>query len=321
MPPTLSAGIEPVTKQFLDTVNSATGPALYELSPSEARKVFDGLQANPGPMPAVDVEDRTVPGGPTGSVPVKILRPVGSTGVLPVVVYIHGAGWVCGGFASHERLVRELCVGTGAAVVFVDFTLSPEARYPVAIEQSYAATKWVAENAATIKVDPKRLAVAGDSVGGNMAIAVTLLAKERGGPALAFQLLFYPVTDAAFDTPSYREFATNHFLTREAMKWFWNQYTTNESDRTQITASRLRATVEQLKGLPPALVMCGEFDVLRDEGEAYAHKLIAAGVRTTALRFHGTIHDFVLLHAVKDTPATRGAMTHAIATLRAELGT
>ncbi len=320
MPPTLSSGIEPVTKQFLDAVNAATGPALYELSPAEARKVFDGLQANPGPMPAVDVEDRTVPGGPTGSVPVKILRPAGATGVLPVVVYIHGAGWVCGGFAAHERLVRELCVGTGAAVVFVEFSLSPEAKYPTAIEQSYAVTKWVAENAAAIEVDPKRLAVAGDSVGGNMTIAVTLLAKERGGPGIAFQVLFYPVTDAAFDTPSYREFATHHFLTREAMKWFWNQYTTNESDRARITASPLRATVEQLKGLPPALVMCGEFDVLRDEGEAYAHKLIAAGVRTTAVRFHGTIHDFVLLHAIKDTPAARGAMAQAVAALKAEFG-
>lgn len=317
MPAPLSAGIEPVTRKFLDAVNAATGPAIYELPVPDARKVFDGLQAGPVPMPDVAVEDHTVPGGPTGSVPVKILRPVGSTGVLPAVVYVHGAGWVFGGFDTHERLVRELCAGTGAAVVFVEYARSPEAKYPVAVEQSYAVAKWVAENAAALKLDPAKVAIAGDSVGGNMTIAVTLLAKERGGPRFVFQVLFYPVTDANFDTPSYREFATGHFLTRDAMKWFWDQYTTSDADRARVTASPLRATPEQLAGLPPALVMCGEFDVLRDEGEAFAHKLIAAGVRTTAVRFHGTIHDFVLLNAIRDTPATRGAMAQAVAALKA----
>jgi len=218
---------------------------------------------------------------------------------------------VLGDKDAFDRLVREIANGSNAVVVFVDYTHSPEAQYPTAIEEAYAATKYVAEHGKTFNLDSSRLAVAGDSVGGNMAIAVTLLAKERGGPNIGFQVLFYPVTDANFNTPSYREFATGHFLTREAMKWFWNYYLPDEEQRKHPTASPLKASVDQLKGLPPALVINGEFDVLRDEGEAYAHKLNEAGVRVTAVRFLGTIHDFVLLNKITDTPAPRGAIALA----------
>ena len=200
----------------------------------------------------------------------RIVRPRQARGPLPVIVYVHGAGWVFGNSHTHDRLIRELAVGAGAAVVFPSYSLSPEAKYPTAIEECYAAAAWVAEQGAGHDLDPARMAVAGDSAGGNMAIALTLLAKERGGVAFRHQVLFYPVTDARFDTGSYEEFATGYFLRRDAMQWFWDQYTTDPAERAQITASPLRATLEQLAGLPPTLLITGEADVLRDEGEAFA---------------------------------------------------
>jgi len=305
----LSYAIEPTTRAFLEEINRT--PPLYTLSVEEARKAFSDLQAvDVAKLPA-DVDDHQIPGGPKGQVSIRIIRPKGTTEALPVIMYFHGAGWVLGDKDAFDRLVREIANGSNAAVVFVDYTHSPEARYPTAIEEAYAATKYVAEHGKTFNLDSSRLAVAGDSVGGNMAIAVTLLAKERGGPNIGFQVLFYPVTNANFNTPSYREFANGHFLTREAMKWFWNYYLPDEEQRKHPTASPLRTSVDQLKGLPPALVINGEFDVLRDEGEAYAHKLNEAGVRVTAVRFLGTIHDFVLLNRITDTPAPRSAIALA----------
>ena len=226
-------------------------------------------------------------------------------------MYFHGGGWVLGGFDTNNRLVRELGNSAQVAIVFVNYTPSPEAKYPVSLEQAYAAAKWVAENGQTLNVDSTRLAVAGDSVGGNMAIAVTLLAKERGGPNIKFQLLFYPVTDANFDTPSYMEYQDGYFLTREGMKWFWDNYMIEGTNRKEPTVSPLQASIEQLKGLPPALIINGELDVPRDEGEAFAHKLMEAGVVVTAVRYHGTIHDFVMLNPITKTPAARAAVEQA----------
>jgi acetyl esterase len=229
-----------------------------------------------------------------------------------VIVYIHGAGWVFGNRHTHDRLVRELAVGVGAAVVFPEYSLSPEARYPTAVEESYAVLSWVGEHGPEKDLDPTRIAIAGDSVGGNMTAALTLLAKQRSGPELAAQVLFYPVTDASFDTDSYHEFATGYFLRRDAMQWFWDQYTTDNAQRHQPTASPLRAELDQLAGLPPALVITAEADVLRDEGEAYANKLRAAGVPVTATRYQGIIHDFVMLNALRDTNAAEAALSQAI---------
>ena len=217
---------------------------------------------------------------------------------------------------THDRLMRELAVGAGAAVVFPEYRLSPEAKYPTALEECYSVVQWVAGRGREHGMDPQRLAVAGDSVGGNLAAAVTLLSRERGGPDIRLQLLFYPVTDAAFDTASYRQFAEGYYLRRDAMMWFWDQYTTNPGERNQITASPLRASTEQLKGLPPALVITAEADVLRDEGEAYANKLREAGVRVMAVRFQGTIHGFVMLNALATSAAARGATGLATAWLR-----
>jgi acetyl esterase/lipase len=248
------------------------------------------------------------------------MRPRGATGPLPVVIYIHGAGWVFGNSHTHDRLIRELSVGADAAVVFPSYSLSPEARYPTALEECYAVLQWVADHGADKGLDAARIAIAGDSVGGNMTAALTLMAKERSGPSLVAQLLFYPVTDASFGTESYREFATGYFLRRDAMRWFWDQYTTEEAQRDEITASPLRASTEQLAGLPPALVITAEADVLRDEGEAYGRKLRAAGVDVTATRYEGVIHDFVMLNALRETNGAGAAINQAIGFLGARLG-
>ncbi|MBF9066704.1 alpha/beta hydrolase [Streptacidiphilus fuscans] len=306
--------LEPQAQEFVEA--TANPPYLFDLAPADGRKAVDEVQSGEIAKPAVDEEWITVAGGPTGSVKVRIVKPAGATGTLPVIIYIHGAGWVFGNAHTHDRLVRELAVGANAAVVFPEYDLSPEVRYPVAIEQNWTAARWVVTDGASKGLDATRIAVAGDSVGGNMTAALTLIAKERGGVPLVQQVLFYPVTDASFDTPSYHQFAEGYFLRRDGMQWFWDQYTTDEKQRAEITASPLRATLDQLADLPPALVITGEADVLRDEGEAYANKLRQAGVPVTAVRFQGIIHDFVMLNALRPTHAAQGAITMAVRTLR-----
>ena len=316
---TLSSSIELKTRSFLETLNSSEGPQIYELPIDQARGVLTKAQAVDVPKLPADIEDCTLPVGPHGQVSVRIVRPQNISDVLPVVMYFHGGGWILGDKDTHDRLIREIANGARAAVVFVDYSRSPEAQYPVAIEEAYAATKYLAENGRQLRVDSSHLAVAGDSVGGNMATVVTLLSKERGGPKLNYQVLFYPVTDANFENRSYNEFAINYYLSREAMKWFWNAYLPDKAKRENPTASPLQASIDQLKGLPPALVITDEYDVLRDEGEAYAKKLIEAGVSVTAVRFLGTIHDFVLLNPITDTSAPRAAITLANAYLHQAL--
>ena len=306
------------THQFVDSLAGA--PPIYTLSPADARAVLVRAQSIPVGKPSAQVEDMALPVGPTGSVPIRIVRPAGAAEVLPAVMYFHGGGWVLGDRDTHDRLIREIAVGADIAVVFVDYDRSPEARYPVAIEQAYAATCYAADNAASLRIDPLRLAVAGDSVGGNMAAAVSLLAKEHRGPKIAFQVPFYPVTDADFGTPSYTRFAEGPWLTRRAMEWFWDAYLPDPAARKQPTATPLNASLDELEGLPDALVIVDENDVLRDEGEAYARKLSDAGARVTSVRYNGTIHDFVMLNAIADTPATRGAIAQAVGALRRALG-
>ncbi|MFJ9643999.1 alpha/beta hydrolase [Streptomyces sp. NPDC101206] len=310
--------LEPAAAAFAG--DSAKPPFLFDMPPSEGRKAVDEVQSGEIAKPEVDEEWVTVPGGPTGSVRTRIVRPAGTAGAeLPVVIYIHGAGWVFGNAHTHDRLVRELAVGAGAAVVFPEYGLSPEHRYPVAIEQNWTVARWVVTDGAAHHLDAARIAVAGDSVGGNMSIALTLMAKERGGLPLAHQVLFYPVTDASFDTGSYHQFAEGYFLRRDGMQWFWDQYTTDAAERALITASPLRATTEQLAGLPPALVITAEADVLRDEGEAYANKLRSAGVPVAAVRCQGVIHDFVMLNALRETRGAQAAIDLAVSTLRRAL--
>ncbi|MES2638819.1 MAG: alpha/beta hydrolase [Myxococcota bacterium] len=312
--------VDPLTQAFVDTVVAAGGPPLYTLTPDAARRVLAQAQAGNVPKLPADIEDATFPVGPTGSVRVRLVRPPGARGKLPAVVYLHGGGWILGDLETHDRLVREIANGAGVTVVMVDYERSPEARYPVSVEQAYAVTRFVAEHADVLAIDRARLAVAGDSAGGQMATAVALLAKERKGPKLAFQVLLYPVTDADFDTPSYRQFADGPWLTREAMKWFWNAYCPDVARRGEPLASPLRASADQLSGLPPTLVITGENDVLRDEGEAFASKLAQAGVRVTSVRYNGTIHDFLMLDGLRDTPAARAAIALTNELLRQTLG-
>jgi len=314
---TTEVSLEPAAQEFAEATSSP--PYLFDLGPVEGRKVVDEVQAGEIQTPDVQVEDTTVPGGPCGEVSIRILRPNGASSDLPVILYTHGAGWVFGNAHTHDRLIRELAAGTGAAVVFPNYSLSPEARYPTAIEEIYAVLEWIAQHGQEKRLDGSRIAVAGDSVGGNMTAAITLMAKQRSGPKPAAQVLFYPVTDASFDTDSYQQFAEGYFLRRDAMQWFWDQYTTDESQRNEITASPLRAQTDDLAELPKALVITGEADVLRDEGEEYARRLREAGVDVTATRYEGIIHDFVMLNALRTTNAAGAAIAQAIAYLRGAL--
>jgi acetyl esterase/lipase len=250
------------------------------------------------------------------SVRIHIVKPKGVKGELPVFMFFHGGGWVLGDYPTHKRLVRDLVVESGVAAVFPDYTPSPEAQYPVAINQAYAATKWVALHGKEIGLNGSKLVVAGNSVGGNMAAVVALMAKEKGGPAIRQQVLFWPVTDANFETGSYKAFAEERFLTRNMMIWFWDNYTKDPQQRKEIYASPLNATLEQLAGLPPALVQTAENDVLRDEGEAYARKLEEAGVPVTLTRYQGLIHDFGLLNPIAGVPAVKTSITQAAIVIR-----
>ncbi|WP_083241991.1 alpha/beta hydrolase [Pseudomonas mosselii] len=314
-----SPGVEHTTQGFLEALATGGGKPLETLAPKDARAVLSGAQAGVKvDLSGIRVERRTIQadGQP---LEIRVVRPEGAKGELPVFMFFHGGGWVLGDYPTHERLIRDLVVGSGAAAVYVDYTPSPEARFPTAINQAYAATRWVAEHGKEIGVDGSRLAVAGNSVGGNMAAVVAIKAKEAGTPKLRFQALLWPVTDANFNNASYNQFAEGHFLTRNMMQWFWNNYTTDPRQRDDIHASPLRASLEQLKGLPPALVQTAEMDVLRDEGEAYARKLDAAGVPVTAVRYNGLIHDYGLLNVLSTVPSVRSAMDQAAQALKDHL--
>ncbi|MFI5952856.1 alpha/beta hydrolase [Cryptosporangium sp. NPDC051539] len=308
--------LEAAAQQLVEA--TAKPPFLVDLGPDGARQVLVDLQAAPVEKLPVDDEWITVPAA-VGDVRVRLVKPLDAGPVLPVVVYMHGGGWILGNAGTHDRLVRELAVGAHAAVAFVEYTPSPEAHYPVAIEQGYAVARWITREGAAHGLDAGRMAVAGESVGGNMAAALALMAKERGDVTFVQQSLYYPVTDAAMDTDSYRRFASGYYLTRASMEWFWDAYAPEKPQRSEITASPNQATIEQVRGLPPTLLFVDEADVLRDEGEAYAAKLRAAGVSITTVRYDGTVHDFMLLNSLTDTRATRAAVEQATSFLRAAL--
>ena len=318
-----AAGVTPTpdtaTAAFLKALNGSGGKPMETLSPSEARAVLENAQKSVKvDVSGIETTRRTITQDGI-SVPLVIVRPAGAKGQLPVFMFFHGGGWVLGDYPTHERLVRDLVVNSGAEAVFVDFARSPEAKYPVAINQAYAATQWVAAHGKDIGADGSRLAIAGNSVGGNMTAVVAMMARDKHGPNIRFQLLLWPVTDHDFKTGSYEAFQQQHFLTRPMMQWFWDAYLPNEAERDQIYASPLRASTEQLQHLPPALIQVAELDVLRDEGEAYGRKLDAAGNDVAVVRYKGTIHDFGLLNALASDPATREAMLQGGAALKAHL--
>ncbi|CCB89323.1 alpha/beta hydrolase fold domain-containing protein [Simkania negevensis] len=303
--------LEKDTQGFIDKLASKKGKPIYEMTPEEARAFLEKMQSGFTDKLRVDTEDKTIPVGPNGQVSIKIFRPQGNKQALPVLMYFHGAGWVMGSHNTFDHLARLLAIKAKIAVVFVNYSLSPEAQFPIAIEEAYAATQYISEHGKQFNLDSSRIAIGGDSVGGNMTIAVSMLAKERKGPKFLFQLLFYPVTDAKLNSNSYKQYAKGPWLTKAAMEWFWNAYEPKTSARKNPLMSPLEASIEQIKDLPSALVVTAEHDVLRDEGEAYAHKLTQAGVQVTATRFLGTIHDFLMINDLAHTPAAQGAINLA----------
>jgi acetyl esterase len=305
--------LDPAIKALLDGMAAAGGPALDALPPVEARAMFDNMPLPRRQIELARIENRKIP-GPAGEIPVRIYQPQGG-GVKPVLVYFHGGGWVIGSLDSYDATCRELAQGAGCVVVSIDYRLAPEHRYPAAPNDCYAGLAWVAANAASLGADAKRLAVGGDSAGGNLSAVVSQMARDQGGPAIRFQLLIYPVTDADFTTPSYAQNAEGYLLTTSAMKWFWGHYA-SDAQRREPYASPLRA--KDLSGLPPAWVCTAEFDPLRDEGEAYAKRLQQAGVSTALTRYDGLIHGFISMGLVSARAQT--AIDEAVAALKKGLG-
>jgi acetyl esterase len=315
----INASVVTGIRQFLEALNSSGAKPIEQLSPQDARQVLTDAQNSvhvdlsgiETSEKVIDVEGRELK--------LYIVKPAGAATKLPVFMFFHGGGWVLGDYPTHERLVRDLVVESGAMAVFPEYTRSPEAQYPTAIHQAYAATQWVSEHGGDIGADGRKLAVVGNSVGGNMAAVVSLMAKDKGGPRITFQALLWPVTDANFDTASYRELSEGYFLTRNMMIWFWDNYTKDAAQRRETYASPLQAPTDSLQGLPPALVQTAHSDVLRDEGEAYARKLNQAGVDVIAVRYNGLIHDWGLLNPLATVPEVRTAITQVATELKKRL--
>lgn len=289
---------------------NCTPPLIFQLPPEEGREKLEEVQSSPVYLCPAEMHKFSVDTGAWGTIPVCAVWPETVAYCTDVIFYIHGAGWVFGSYHTHEKLVRELAYRTNSLIIFPEYTRSPEAKYPTAIEQCYYCLCRLPEivKSLNLSMNPQTLTVAGDSAGGNMAAAMTLMAKFRNGPAIQKQLLYYPVTNACFNTETYRRFGCGYYLYRAGMEWFWNQYTACMGDRDQLTASPLRADCGALMDLPQAMILNGEADVLRDEGEAYAVKLREAGVTVTQMRFQAMIHDFVMLNALDQTNACRAAM-------------
>lgn len=300
----LEAAAEEVCNQ------SAIPPLIFQLPPEEGRKRLEEIQNTPVYKCPADIAVSQIDTGEWGTIPIYFVMPQRINPIKNVIFYIHGAGWVFGSFHTHEKLVRELAARTDSLVIFPEYSRAPEAKFPTAIEQCFYILSSIQEILVNCypEINKNTLTVAGDSVGGNMAIAMALLAKMCGGPKIHKLLLYYPVTNACFNTPSYRQFATNYYLYRAGMQWFWQQYAPCMADRSQITASPLRANIEYLENLPETMIINGQADVLRSEGEAFGEKLRCARVDVTALRIQGTIHDFVMLNALDQTDACRIAM-------------
>jgi acetyl esterase/lipase len=306
-------------RSFLKALNSGDGKPLEQLSVADARGVLVGAQKSVEVNYSGIEESEKVISQNGLKVKIHITKPKGAKANAPVFIFIHGGGWVLGDYPTHRRLVRDLVVASGAVAVFPDYTPSPEAQYPVAINEIYAATQWVSENGKEMGVDGKNLAVVGNSVGGNMTAAITLMAKDKKGPHIKLQVLLWPVTDSNFETESYNSFANGRFLTKNMMKWFWDNYLPDANKRKEIYASPLQASLDQLKDLPPALVQTAENDVLRDEGEAYARKLNEAGVPVTLTRYSGLIHDYGLLNPIANVPAVQTAIEQAAVVIKSTL--
>ena len=311
--------IDPQVRAFLVQINKDPSP-FWELPQPKPQETLSALQnMTPVDMSGVTTVEKTITVNGR-AVKLYVMTPDHITGTPGILLFIHGGVWIAGNFENHKRLLRDLVVGSGQVGVFVEYTSLPEAKYPTQAEECYAALTWVAAHAGELGADGSRIAVAGNSVGGDMSAALTLMAKDREGPKISYQVLFIPATDASVDTASYHAFATDRFLSRGFMKYGWDRYATDEKTRNNPYVSPLRASKEELSGLPPALVITAENDPLRDEGEAYARKLKEAGVAVNAVRYNGTIHDFVLLNALRHVPSTESALQLASEGIRNHIG-
>ncbi|BDG04205.1 alpha/beta hydrolase [Anaeromyxobacter oryzae] len=302
--------IDPQVRSFLVDLNKDSSP-FWKLPQPKPQEILTALQQKtPVDMSGVSITERTI-AQDGRTVKLYVMTPQPVTGTPGVLLFIHGGVWIVGNFENHQRLLRDLVVGSGQVGVFVEYSPLPAARYPTQLEESYAALKWVAAHAGELGADGSRIAIAGNSVGGDMTAALTLMAKDRKGPKIAYQVLMIPATDASVDTASYEEYGTGRFLSRAFMKYGWDLYAPDDKTRSAPYVSPLRASRKELESLPPALVITAENDPLRDEGEAYARKLKDAGVAVTATRYNGMIHDFVLLNAIHDVPAVQSALEQA----------
>lgn len=310
--------IDPQVRSFLAKINKDPSP-FWQLPQPKPQEILTQLQSSTSAdISGVTTTEQTITQD-GHSVKLYIMRPERVSAKPGMLLFIHGGVWIVGNFQNHQRLLRDLVVGSGLIGVFVEYTPLPSAKFPTQLDESYAALKWISEHAAELGADGSRIAVAGNSVGGNMAAALSLMTKDRNGPKISYQILFIPATDASVDTQSYRDFGTDRFLARAFMKYGWDLYAPDAKTRDNPYVSPLRASIQQLKGLPPALVITAENDPLRDEGEAYARKLKEAGVSVDAVRYNGTIHDFVLLNALRDVPSTEAAIKQASDGLRSHL--
>ena len=311
--------LEPMTQSFVEALRVSEAFPFSALPVADVRAALTNLQSGPIGKPDASINDMTFPVGPEGTIRVRIVRPKYAPEAVPVVMFFHGGCWVAGDVDTHDRLVREIAIATRAAVVFVSFRRPPEVQFPLPVEEAYAATEYVVKNANRLNLDGTRLAVVGDGTGGNIAIAVAILCKERRGPKIVLQVLFYPVTSDGSEATSCMSWCDGPWVTKHDMDRFWDAYLPDRAGRLSVAAAPLNATIDQLRGLPDALLITAEVDMLRDEGEAFARKLSEAGVRTTCTRYIGTIHDFVMLNALADTPAARGAIEQANFALRCAL--
>lgn len=316
--PATDPRIDPQVRTFLGEINKDSSP-FWELPQPKPQDMLTGLQnKTPVDISGVKTTEQTITqDGQT--VKIYIMKPEQVVGKPGVLLFIHGGVWIVGNFQNHQRLLRDLVVGSGQIGVFVEYTSLPEARFPTQLDQSYATLKWVATHAEEFGADGSRIVVAGNSVGGNMSAALTLMAKDRGGPRISYQVLLIPATDASVDTQSYHEFGTGRFLARAFMKYGWDLYAPDAKTRDNPYVSPLRASLQELRGLPPALVITAENDPLRDEGEAYARKLKEAGVSVIATRYNGMIHDFVLLNGVQTAPEPQAAIRQISAEIKVHL--
>lgn len=307
------------TEDFISMLENKDAKPLYKMTPEQARQFLDNLQKETHKDILADVKDTQIFTENKNSIALRIIRPANNNEKLPAIIYLHGGGWVMGGKESFDMLIKQLAINTNSVVIFPEYSRSPEAKYPVALKEIYSVLEYIYENPDEFNIDNDSIAIAGDSAGANMATVTALKAKNQNGPKIKFQCLFYPVTNADMDTKSYDLFKDGPWLSKKAMEWFFEAYAPDKESRNDIYVSPLKADEEDLKGLPPTLIITAENDVLRDEGEAYARKLDSAGVDVLNIRINGTIHDFLMLNALSDTRCAKGALNLACNMLKKAL--